>query len=245
LRPADFAPILDNSFMLILAGLTSFFGIYSYNQAIKTQNNLGYIEAIIAIRTAITYVFSMLVLNAAFDFRKVLGVIVITIGVLAVAEAFPIKRQASKKTDVANNERAKFKLGWLAWTLIAALMFTLMPIFLRYATDGGAKAEVAIVVVLVVAGSLFLIWSNLVKNSLEIARPHIIIVLGAIAFAVVGNAADFISFQNTPNLAYAIAISNTRMIILYILGMILFSEKLQSFKAIGIVLTFIGVILLS
>jgi uncharacterized membrane protein len=88
-------------------------------------------------------------------------------------------------------------------------------------------------------------WSGWDKSSLKIAQAHFFIVGAAIAFSTVGNVADFISFQKTPNLAYSIAISNTRMIILYILGMMLFSEKLRSLKALGIVLTFIGVIMLS
>lgn len=248
LRQPDIEPIVTNITPLILAGLTSFFGQYAYNQAIKTQNNIGYIEAVVSIRTAITFVFSIMVLNAAFDMLKLIGVIVITIGVLAVAEAFPTKRKTHEIAQDDTHEKPKHtgsQFRWLGWSFIAALSFTLMPIFLRFATDNGARAEVSIVVVLVIAGLLFLAWSGIAKTSLKIARSHISIVLIAIAFATVGNVADFISFERTPNLAYAIAISNSRMIILYIIGIVLFSEKLQSLKAIGIVLTFIGVILLS
>jgi drug/metabolite transporter (DMT)-like permease len=245
LRPADIAPILDNIVALVLAGLTSFGGIYAYNQSIKTQNNIGYIEAIIAIRTAITYVFSLVILSAPFDLLKLGGVIAITVGVLVVAEAFPIARKAKTPAQSAPDSAGRLPFGWLTWAFIAAAMFTLMTIFVRYATDGGARAEVSIVVVLVVAGLLFMAWAIGEKSSLRIARPHLLTVFAAIAFATVGNVADFISFQNTPNLAYSIAISNTRMIILYVLGMVLFSEQLQRWKVIGIVLTFIGVILLS
>src|SRR5262245_27056164 len=51
-RPVDFASITANIIPLVLAGITSFFGIYAYNQSIKMQNNIGYIEAVIAVRTA-------------------------------------------------------------------------------------------------------------------------------------------------------------------------------------------------
>jgi uncharacterized membrane protein len=245
-RPTDFAAVMANSIPLILAGLTSFFGIFAYTQSIKLQSNIGYIEAIVAIRTAITYIFSLMVFNAPFELVKLIGVIGVTLGVLAVAEAFPIKRE-NKIVAMPLPQTAKgaLQFGWLVWAFIAAAMFTLLTIFVRLATDNGARAEVALVVVLIVAGLLFFTWGVTEKRSFVIARPHIILVVAAIAFATIGNVADFISFQKAPNLAYAIAVSNTRMIILYILGMVLFSEKLQSIKAIGIILTFIGVILLS
>ena len=239
LRPSDFELIKTNIVPLVLAGLTSFFGIYAYNQSIKVQNNIGYIEAVISIRTAITFVFSIIAFNAPFDTLKLLGVLTITIGVLAVAEAFPIQNKRKRETDSPS------RLGWLGWTGIATAMFTLMPIFLRFATDNGARAEVSLVVVLVVAGVLFALWGRAAKTSFKIEQQHLTLILLAIVVATIGNAADFISFQKTPNLAYAIAISNTRMIILYILGMVLFAEKLQSLKAIGIILTFVGVILLA
>jgi uncharacterized membrane protein len=245
-RAADIASITANIIPLVLAGLTSFFGIYAYTQSIKMQSNIGYIEAIVAVRTAITYVFSLVVFNAPFELLKLIGVIGITLGVLAVAEAFPAKRKNKIiPMPIANPVSDKWQFGWLVWAFIAAAMFTLLTIFVRLANENGARAEVALVVVLVVAGLLFCGWNVSEKRSFAIARPHIILLVAAITFATVGNVADFISFQTAPNLAYAVAVSNTRMIILYILGMILFSEKLQSIKAIGIILTFIGVIILS
>jgi uncharacterized membrane protein len=245
-RPTDFAAVMANSIPLVLAGLTSFFGIFAYTQSIKLQSNIGYIEAIVAIRTAITYIFSLMVFNAPFELMKLIGVIGVTLGVLAVAEAFPMKRENKiVAIPLPNTTKGALQFGWLVWAFIAAAMFTLLTIFVRLATDNGARAEVALVVVLIVAGLLFFTWGVTEKRSFVIARPHIILVVAAIAFATIGNVADFISFQKAPNLAYAVAVSNTRMIILYILGMVLFSEKLQSIKAIGIILTFIGVIILS
>ncbi|MGB1287126.1 MAG: EamA family transporter [Aggregatilineales bacterium] len=248
LRASDIPSITENIVALVLAALASFFGQYAYNQSIKTQNNIGYIEVVVAVRTAITYVFSFIAFNAAFESVKLVGVIIITVGVLIVAEAFPFQHKEEPK-NAANqpekSEKSGFQIGWLGWAMIAALMFTVMPIFVRFATDNGTRPEVALVVVLVVAGLFFLMWSGVAKTSLKIARPHIMLIVIAIAFATVGNAADFISFQKTPNLAYAIAISNTRMIILYIMGMILFAEKFEKFKGVGIILTFIGVIALS
>lgn len=232
LRPADFPTITTNLIPLALAGLASWTGIYCLNRAIRVQTNIGYIEAVIALRIAITYVFSLAALQAPVDGVKLAGVVGITFGVLAVAGAL-------------NLHLSEFRLEWLKWALTASLLFTAMTIFIRAATDGGAGAEVSTVVVLVVAGSLFCLSSIVSKKSLRLETRHLGLVAGAIVLAAIGNAANFIAFQLAPNLAYAVAIDNTRMIILYVVGMLLFSERLQRLKAAGIALTFVGVILLS
>lgn len=240
LRPEHFEVIGQNWLPLVLAGASSWIGNYAYNQALKTQNNIGYIEGIITIRTAITYVFSLVVFGAPFDATKLVGVIVVTIGVLIISESLPFqsKKKEKPKVDTVSGDR----FGWLAWSFLGAAMFTILTIFVRYATDGGVSGEVAIVIVLVVAGLMFVGQGVHDGTSLAISRKHVIILLIAIACATIGNAADFISYANTPNLAYSIAISNTRMIILYVLGLLLFSEPFHRLKAFGIALTFVGVI---
>lgn len=232
LRPADLPLIGGNIVPLLLAGLCSLGGMYAFNRAIQLQTNLGYIEAVKAVRIIITYGFSLWAFNAPFDGVRLIGIIAIMLGVLAVSGV--------QKLDL--NE---FRIDWLRWALAAGLLFSLLTIFVRYATDGGVSAEVATVVVLGIAGALFLASCRMDGVSLRLQRSHVWIVLAAIAFATVGNAAEFIAFGKAPNLAYAIAIDNSRMIILYIAGLILFAERLQRNKALGIVVTFVGVVLMS
>ncbi|MAU09594.1 MAG: hypothetical protein CL607_07225 [Anaerolineaceae bacterium] len=241
LRPEHFAAIGANWLPLVLAGASSWIGNYAFNQAIKTQNNIGYIEGIITIRTAITYVFSLVAFSAPFDIAKLVGVVVVTFGVLIISESLPFQAKSTPIPKASANDR----FGWLAWSLLAAAMFTVLTIFVRYATDGGVSGEVAIVVVLLVAGLMFISQGTVERTSFVIRRKHILILLIAIACATIGNAADFISYANTPNLAYSIAISNTRMLILYIVGLTLFSEPFQRLKAFGIALTFVGVIFMA
>ncbi|MBZ0295565.1 MAG: EamA family transporter [Anaerolineae bacterium] len=232
LRPAEMPAINANLLPLVLAGFASWTGVYCLNRAIKVQTNIGYIEAIIALRIVITYVFSLVALQAPFDLIKLAGVLGITIGVFAVAGAF-------------NLNLSQFRLEWLKWALAASLLFAAMTIFVRTATDGGVGAEVATVVVLVVAGALFFVSSLVRRWSFRLQKQHLGLMGAAILVSAVGNAANFIAFKLAPNLAYAIAIDNTRMIILYIIGLVLFSEKIQRAKAVGIILTFAGVILMS
>ena len=232
LRPADLASIQGNIVPLVVAGLSSWGGIYAYNRAIQLQTNIGYIEAAVALRIAITYVFSLWAFSAVPDVQRLIGIALIMLGVMAVTGGQTLNLN-------------EFRIGWLRWALVGAVLFAALTIAVRYATDGGVSAEVATVVVLVVAGLLFLVSCRTDGTSLRVQRPHWWIVLTAIGFATVGNAAEFISFQTAPNLAYPSAIDNSRIIILYIVGLFLFSERLQRTKAIGIVVTFVGVILLS
>jgi drug/metabolite transporter (DMT)-like permease len=232
LRPADFAAIRANIIMLVLAGVSSWGGIYALNQSIKHQTNIGYIEAVGALRIIITYLFSIVAFNAPFEWIKLVGVILIMSGVFAVAGTLRV-------------DLKQFKFDWVSWAVVAGLLFALLTIFVRYATDGGVTAEVATVVVLFIAGLLFLGSCVADQTPLRLGRGHIGLLAVAILFATVGNAAEFIAFEKAPNLAYAIAIDNTRLIILYIVGLVMFSEQLQRHKALGVLVTFVGVVLLS
>ena len=212
LRPADLPSIRDNIVPLVVAGLSSWGGIYTYNRAIKLQTNIGYIEAVVALRIAVVYVFSLWAFSAVFDLQRLLGIICILLGMFAV--------MGTQKFDLS-----EFRRGWLGWALAGGMFFALLTVAARYATDGGVSAEVVTVVVLLIAGVLFLVSCRMDGTSLRIQRPHLGVLLAAIVFATVGNAAEFISFKTAPNLAYPSAIDNSRIIILYVVGLLLFSES--------------------
>lgn len=232
LRPEDFPAIGRNIVTLVLAGITSLTGNYAYNRAIRLQSNIGYIESIMAWRLILTYVFSIVMLNATFEVGRLGGVVLIVAGVLAVSGAYKMSRK-----DI--------QWDWFNWALLGGLSFGLLTIFARYANDDGVSGEVSLVVVLIVAGLSFLMATFREKESLVIQRQHIISYLALIVFAVVGNGALFVAYAKTPNLAYAIAIDNSRIIILYVIGLFMFDERWQLPKAIGVILTFVGILLLS
>jgi len=251
LRPADFSAIVRNIVPLLLAGLTSLTGNYAFNRAIRLQSNIGYIESIMAWRLILTYVFSIIVLNASFEVSRLGGVVLIVCGVLAVSGAYRMRGE-----DI--------QWDWFNWALLGGLSFGLLTIFARYANDDGVSGEVSLVIVLIVAGIAFLVgalrepqiektkFDDTAKSKrvnilrpLTIHRQHIGLILAVIIFATVGNGALFVAFEKTPNLAYAIAIDNSRIIILYLFGLVLFAERWQMAKAVGVVLTFIGILLLS
>lgn len=231
LRLADLTAVSHNLIWLTLSALCSLGGIFAYNRAIQTQNNLGYVEAVMALRIALAYIASLFLFDATVDLRRLLGIIFVTLGVYLVAERIRFSRDA-------------FQFEWVSWALAAGLFFALLTVFVRLATDGGVSAQVTLVFVLLVAGLIFLAGCITDKTPLRPPASRLWLIAVAIIFAIIGNAAEFISFETTPNLAYAIAIDNTRMIILYLISLFMFTESLQKVKAAGIALAFVGVLLL-
>ena len=143
LRPQAFAAIAHNALPLALSGLTSMAGNYAYNRAIRLQGNIGYVEAIMSWRLILTYFYSLLLLQAHFEALRLAGMILIIAGVLAVSGAWRMKTR-------------DLKIAWLSWALLGGFCFALNSIFARFATDDGVSAEVALLVVLLIAGFSFL-----------------------------------------------------------------------------------------
>ncbi len=232
LRPADLPIIARNFLPLALSGAASMAGNYAYNRAIRLQGNIGYVEAIMSWRLILTYVYSLLMLGAVFDPLRLGGMFLIIAGVLAVSGAWRMKL-------------ADIKLAWLSWALVGGLSFGLLSIFVRFANDDGLSGEVSLIIVLLVAGLGFLGGALREGASLKIRLVHSHLILAVILCAVLGNAALFVAYAKSPNLAYAIAIDNSRIIILYLVGLAMFSQSWSRAKAFGIALTFGGIMLLA
>jgi len=232
LRPADLAAIERNILPLALAGIASWAGNYTYNRAIRLQDNIGYVEAIMSWRLILTYIYSLLMLGAVFELGRFGGMLLVVAGLLAVPGAWRMRA-------------ADIRLDWLSWALLGGLSFGLLSIFARFANDDGVSGEVGLIVVLFVAGLGFLGGAMQERASLKIRLEHSPLFLALIACAVLGNAALFVAYAKAPNLAYAIAIDNSRIIILYLIGLAMFHQSWSPAKALGIVLTFGGILLLA
>lgn len=232
LRPEHMEGIAGNILPLALSGLASMAGNYAYNRAIRLQANIGYVEAIMSWRLVLTYFYSLLLLNAAFDHLRLAGVVMIIAGVLAVSGAW---RMRTRDLSVA----------WLSWALLGGFSFALNSIFARFATDDGVPAEVSLVIVLLVAGCGFLGGAVYERATLKVKLKHSHLIGAVVLCATLGNAALFVAYAESPNLAYAIAIDNSRIIILFLIGLALFSESWSRAKALGIAMTFAGILLLA
>ena len=232
LRTEAFEAIALNAVPLALSGLTSMAGNYAYNRAIRLQGNIGYVEAIMSWRLIITYFYSLLLLQAHFEALRLAGMILIIAGVLAVSGAWRMKTR-------------DLKIAWLSWALLGGFCFALNSIFARFATDDGVSAEVALLIVLLIAGLSFFAAAIYEGASLRVKLAHSHLIIAVVVCAALANAALFVAYAHAPNLAYAIAIDNARIIILFLAGLALFSQSWSRARAIGIALTFAGILLLA
>ena len=67
----EYIPLLiKNLPILILGGLASWAGTYTYNLAIRYQANLGYVESLSSVRLAILFCVSILYLDSEFRIDK-------------------------------------------------------------------------------------------------------------------------------------------------------------------------------
>ncbi len=222
---------IANGILLIVAAFASWAGMYVYNLAIKQQPNIGYVEALSSIRVAIVYCVSLWFFDATFELSKLLAVIGIVTGVLLLTGFRSLGRQTSGKT-------------WILWGFLSGVMFALLVVCVKVVTMRGLDARASTAILLFFSGVIFVVSAIGSGKSLRPSGDLPVISL-VIAVSSLGNAALFMSYSDAPNLAYPTAISNSRMILLYIVALVTKSDKLELSKAFGIILAFTGVALLS
>ena len=135
-------------------------------------------------RLIVTYIYSLLMLNAVFESLRLAGMVLIVSGVLAVSGAWRMKAK-------------DLKLAWISWALIGGLSFAMMSIFVRFANDDGVNGEVSLIIVLLVSGIGFLIAAIAEKSSLRISPRHFHLVAAVIVCAAIGNAALFVAYAKS------------------------------------------------
>lgn len=228
-RPAKGLTLI-HLFFLFLASIASWTGMYAYNLAMKQQSNIGYVEALSSIRVVVLYGISVLFFGALFEPVRILAVTGAVIGVILTTGFRSQTSQTSSKV-------------WAFWAILSGLMFALLTTCVRIVTTNGLDSQTATAVILFISGWLYFMTSKASRTSLK-PRGKLSILLFTIAISSIGNVMLFSSYSSAPNLAYPTAINNGRMILLYIVSLLDQSDKLESRRLIGIILTFICIALL-
>lgn len=229
-RPTPYLT-LTNIGILAVGGVASWAGMYSYNLAIRYQSNLGYIEALTSTRVVITYFVSLLFFNAILDVPKLIAIIGLVIGVVMV-------------TGSQNRDKPKDRNFWVLWAALSGVAFAVVITCTKVVLARGLDTYTTTAAILLGAGLIYISSAVLNHTSLKLSGGTLTISL-AIVFAVAGNVFAFTSFGKAPNLAYPVAISNSRIILLYLIAVATRSDKLESWRAIGVILAFVCVALFS
>jgi len=229
-RPTPYLT-LTNVGILAVGSVASWAGMYSYNLAIRYQSNLGYIEALSSTRVIITYCVSLLFFNAVPDVLKLFAVVGVVIGVIMVAGS-------------RNRDRQKERNFWVLWAALSGVFFAIVITCTKVVLARGLDTYTTAAAILLGAGLIYISSAVLNHTSLKISGGILTVSL-AIVLAAAGNVFAFTAFGKAPNLAYAVAISNSRIILLYLIAVLTHSDKLEFSRAIGVILAFVCVALFS
>jgi multidrug transporter EmrE-like cation transporter len=228
--PGHSRVVISNLPILVLGGIASFTGLYAYNKAISLQPNLGYIEAVSGIRVVITFLVSLILFDAEFQWIQVGLMAGILIGVFLVSDS--------------PRERKDGGTAWILWATISGLLIALVIVSTKIASAGGVSSAAITSVILLIAGIFYIVAARFRRDSLQFQGEMPVLIL-AVLGTVFGNVSAFSSFAMAPNLAYPVVISNSRIIVLYVISLFTGADSLQPRKAAGVLITTICVAIFS
>jgi drug/metabolite transporter (DMT)-like permease len=215
---------LQHGLLLVAAAVGSWIGMYAINAAIKRQPNLGYTDAVSSLRLGLMYGVSLWLFDAGFEPLKLVFIVGAATGAMMVIGLQ--KGDAGQRSPV-----------WVVWTLASVLFFVLMFVSTRVVANTGLDVRMATAIIMWMAGLMYIGQSVHGGANLRPGKDGRWIIL-TIACSTLGNAAYFSSIATAPNLAYADAIVNLRMVLLYLTALLIGADRLQPVKAAGVVLAF-------
>ena len=211
-----------------IAAIGSWLGMTSYSRAMMRQPNIGLIEALSSIRTPIIALVSLLSLGGSLSGKYCAAMMVALIGYVCTA--------------YSSRYRVERNYQWMMWSVLSAIMFAVLVLATKYMLRSGMDYLSVTALVLLSAGVLFAAHSILTQQAFSLGGESGMIFL-AIALSSAGNLALFISYQLSPNPAYANVISGARIPILFLAALLRRQTKAQTANIVGIILVTVGILM--
>lgn len=218
--------------VILLAGVASWLGNYAYNIGLRQQPNLGYVEALSSTRIALTFLVSITLLGSEIEYLKLFALCTLVLGVFLVSK------------NSSNTKRTVSGKSWVLFSISAGVFYAILALFTRFSINLGITAPIFTSLFLFAAAILYGITS-VISKKISLPKKSIGLLLVTVLFATFANLFLYLSYEYAPNLAYPVAISNGRMVILYLAALIIGTDKFDIIKGIGVVIVFVSVILLS
>lgn len=231
LRYKNISLTVDDILILTFAGIASWLGNYAYNQAFSVETNIGYVEAVSSVRIPVVYVISLFFFGAFFEVAKFLAIFLMLFGI------YLVNRSPSSREDPTDKV-------WVLWAFVSGLMFAFLIISNRFLSDRGIDALTAVPIWILIASVCYGLNGIFQNRNFRIDHDRKIIVL-AILFTIVGQLALFTAYNTAPNLAYPAAISNSRMVLMYMISVLFITKQYNFYRSLGVMMATIGVIMLS
>ncbi|PIZ29957.1 MAG: hypothetical protein COY40_05760 [Alphaproteobacteria bacterium CG_4_10_14_0_8_um_filter_53_9] len=134
---------------------------------------------------------------------------------------------------------------WLTHTFLALLGFSGIYIFITLLTRGGLHPITLNFWFFLLTAIGFYILSLFMHQSLSVPSKHYGLLAGLIIVAVFGNLFSVYAYASAPNAAYATAIISTATVALALFSYVFLAAPFSALKFIGIILSVVGVILIS
>lgn len=223
--------------LLLVSGIMNWFANFSYNKAMYKQPNVGYVESVSSIRVVILYIFSIFFLDSQLDIVRLCGCVLMLFSVVLLVQGEFTHRNVYEKKPPQKN--------WYVWSIVAGTCLAGWIAINRIANDNGVSPEIAIPLWLVPATLMFGFSGLSKKRDFRIKIDKgIIVIVVAIATYIIANLTLFYSYSLAPNLAYPAIITNSRLVLMYIISTVILTERVQTYKATSIFLAFLALILL-
>jgi uncharacterized membrane protein len=224
---------LSYIYLILLASILSFTGMYFYNIALKKQCNIGYVEATFSTRIPIIYVLSVLFFNSEIEYLKFIPLIVLICGVLILSDFNPFKNQ----TNNINGNR------WILYAMLASFSTVGMVIVIKIILTKGTSPELLTGWILLLSSFLYLLTNFYKKEKVEANLGTVFFIIVAIIMTAIGNILMFNSYDLAPNLSYVSSLISLRIVLLYIATILFRYDNFDVKKAIAVLICFLSIIL--
>lgn len=138
-------------------------------------------------------------------------------------------------------------MPWYLYSISAALLYTVMVLFIRYLGNKGFSSKQILVFLLGFAFFEYLIFNIPTINAFlrsEYIWTFVLTMTIMGVFAVLGNLADFAAIVKAPNPGFAEAVKNTNVLITLFLSILLFKSSFSVEKFFGVIFMLIGITVL-
>lgn len=223
------------------AGIFASIGHWADFEAIGRAPNPGYATSIRNSSVLPVTILSVFLFDSSFDFLKLLGILLILPGIIALL----IERKTFREKKEGGPASKK---PWVPMAFIALASYTLTVFGMKKATLLGFAPPEICLCIYIVNFIFFLVVCRKElrgyfqdKTKLRFFLP---VVLGCAFFAFAVNLLNVKGIALAPNPGYHEAIKNTNVLFVTLLAVPLFSASINKQKMIGVVSIVAGIIIL-
>ncbi|MDP3990725.1 MAG: EamA family transporter [Candidatus Nealsonbacteria bacterium] len=226
--------------IITIAGIFAVIGNWADFTAVIKAPNPGFVGAIKTSNVLLITFAAVLIFGSSFSFIKLLGVLLIIAGLIALI--------VEKKNTSVQQAKKSFLKRWEVLAVIGALSFTVMVLEVKKASQMGfSSSQINLFLFAFNFLAFVLLCRKEIKNyfrdklKLKVFLP---IVFLAATFSVMANIFNVKGIAMAPNPGYHESIKNTQFLLTTLLSVPLLGAGLTKKKLLGVVMVLGGVIIL-